>query len=90
MGLYILDECSKHGVSGLKVCGYRSPLYRGYLVPVPQDCSQVRICADECLAYLAAQYCQELSGSQHAEKQILEVYRPLLLFWGEYPVLYDY
>lgn len=27
MGLDILDECSKHGVSGLKLCGYRSPLH---------------------------------------------------------------
>lgn len=60
------------------------------LVAVPQDCSQVRTCAGECLAYLAAQYCQDLSGSQHAKKRILEVCRPLLLFWGEYPVLYDY
>lgn len=61
------------------------------VMAVPQDRSQVRTCAGECLAYLAAQYCPDLSGSQHAKKQILEVYRPLLIIGEEYSyMLYDY
>lgn len=82
MCLYIPNEHSKHGVSVLKVCGHRS-LLRAYLVTVPQDHSQVRTSAGESLADLTDQYCPDISGSQHAKKQILEVYRTLLIFWRE-------
>ena len=60
------------------------------LVAVSQDYGQERLYAGECLAYLAGQYHQYLSSCQHAKEQILEVYRPMLVFCGEYPALYDY
>lgn len=90
MGLHILDECSKHGVFVLKVCGYRSPLHRGWSGGCASRLQSGKDLRRWMLGVSCCSILSRSSGSQHAKKQILEVYRPLLIFLGEYPPLYDY
>lgn len=90
MGLYIPDECSKHRLSGLKVCGYRSPLYRGW----PSGCASGLQLSKDSHSWILGISCfstlsmsEQFSAYQEAN---VGVYRVFLLFWGEYPALYDY
>lgn len=92
MGLDIPDECSKHGVSGLKPCGYRSPLHgsrSGGCAPGLQSGKDLRRWMLGISRCSIPSRSERFSACQKANIGSLQTFA-IMGGGGKYPVLYDY